>query len=228
MKESKQSLPALKKAFQKKLSELLEKKGFKSKKDRLIECDNNGIKQTIHLAFVDNKSENFTSLIVNLAVRVDQVEEIATSCSWADDLTAKEKKGMATLGVQIGKLLGKGQLRWDIHNNAECETVAEEVFSLLKEVGIPYLVEHSEMNTILKRFQSDSFNEWHALLDSKARKLPIILIILNKIEDAKVEFIHQYKLLLNEDTYHAPTYPKFVSEVCDRMNITNPMEKLDE
>jgi hypothetical protein len=228
MKESKQSLPTLKKTFQNNISELLETKGFKSKKDRLIEYDNNGIKQSIHLAFVDNRPENFTSLIVNLAVRIDQVEEIATTCSWADDLTTKEKKDMATLGVQIGKLLGKGQLRWNIHNNAECETVAEDVFILLKEVGIPYLAEHSDMNAILKRFESDSFKEWHALLDSRAIRLPIILILLHKTEDAKVEFTRQYKLLLDSDAYLAPAYPKFVSEVCDRMNITNPMEELDE
>jgi hypothetical protein len=225
MKESKQSLLALKKTFQKNLSELLAIEGFKSKKDRLIECDSNGIKQIIHLAFVDNRAENFTSLIVNLAVRIDQVEEIATACSWADDLTAKEKKGMATLGVQIGELLGKGQLRWDIHNSAECKTVAEKVLNLLLEVGLPYLVEHSDMNAVLKRFESDSFNEWHALLESRAIKLPIILIILDRIEDAKAEFARQYKLLLDDDAYLAPAYPQFISEVCDRMNITSPMEK---
>ncbi len=228
MKESKQSLPALKKTFQKNLSELLATTGFKSKKDRLIECESNGIKQIIHLAFVDNKSENFTSLIINLAVRINQIEEIATACSWADDLTAKEKKDMATLGVQIGKLLGKGQLRWDIHNDAECETVAEDVFILLKEVGIPYLKEHSDMNAILKRFESESFNEWHALLGSRAIKLPIILILLNKTEESKVEFTRQYKLLLDSEEYLAPAYPKFVSEVCNRMNIINPMRELDE
>ena len=228
MKESKQSLPTLKKALQKNLSELLETKGFKSKKDRLIEYNNNGIKQSIHLAFVDNRPENFTSLIVNLAIRIDQVEEIATACSWADDLTAKEKKDMATIGVQIGKLLGKGQLRWDIHSNAESEMVAKEVFNILLETGIPYLVEHSNMNAVLKRFESDSFKEWHALLDSRAIRLPIILIILDKIEDAKVEFTRQYKMLLDSNSYLAPAYPKFVNEVCDHMNITNPMEKLDE
>lgn len=180
------------------------------------------------MAFVDNKSENFTSLIINLAVRINQVEEIATACSWADDLKAKEKKEMATLGVQIGKLLGKGQLRWDIRNNVECKTVAEEVFSLLLEVGIPYLVEHSDINAVLKRFESDSFKEWHALLDSRAIRLPILLIILGRTEEAKAEFTRQYKLLLDDDAYLAPAYPQFINEVCDRMNITNPMEKLDE
>jgi len=143
-------------------------------------------------------------------------------------LTAKEKKDMATIGVQIGKLLGKGQLRWDIHSNAESEMVAKEVFNILLETGIPYLVEHSNMNAVLKRFESDSFKEWHALLDSRAIRLPIILIILDKIEDAKVEFTRQYKMLLDSNSYLAPAYPKFVNEVCDHMNITNPMEKLDE
>jgi len=70
MKESKQSLPTLKKALQKNLSELLETKGFKSKKDRLIEYNNNGIKQSIHLAFVDNRPENFTSLIYYSRLRM--------------------------------------------------------------------------------------------------------------------------------------------------------------
>ena len=228
MKKSKQSLPELKKTLQNNLSKLLELKGFRSKKDRIIEHDNNGIKQSIHLAFVDNRPEDFTSLIVNLAVRIDRVEEIATACSWANDLTAKEKKEMATLGVQIGKLLDKGQLRWDIHNNAECETVAKEVFNLLEEVGIPYLIEHSDMNAILKRFESESFDKWHVLLGSRAIKLPIILYLLDKKEDAKVEFLRQYKLLLDADEYLAPVYPKFVSEACNHMNIINPMEELDE
>ena len=137
MQNSKQSLPTLKKELQKKLSDLLKTYGFKSKKDRLIEFDNNSVKQIIHLAFVDNNSDNFTTLIVNLAFRIHQVEEIVTACSWANDLTPREKKEKATLGVQIGKLLDKGQLRWDIHNDADCEDVARKVFILLEENWYP-------------------------------------------------------------------------------------------
>lgn len=224
MQKSRQSLPALKKEVQKKLSDLLKTHGFKSKKDRHIEFNNDDAKQIIHLAFVDNNSEDFTSLIVNLAVRIHQVEEMVTACSWADGLTPKEKKGTATLGVQIGKLLGKGQLRWDIHNDADCEDVARKVFDLLEETGIPYLAKYSDTNAVLKKFESDSFKEWHALLDSRAIRLPIIYILLDRIDDAKNEFTRQHKLLLDSDDYLAPAYPLFVSEICKRMNIFNPTE----
>ena len=86
------------------------------------------------------------------------------------------------------------------------------------------MVEHSDMNAILKRFESNSFKEWHALLDSRAIRLPIIYILLDRVDDAKNEFIRQHELLCDSDDYLAPAYPLFVSEICKRMNITNPME----
>jgi hypothetical protein len=225
MKESKQSLAFLKEMVQKKLSFYLETYGFKSKKERCLEYENGDVRQTIHLAFVDNSKENFTTLIVNLAVRINQVEEMATAFSWANDLTVKEKKNTATLGVQIGKLLDKGQLRWNINDEAECDKVAKEVFNLLKEFGIPYLIENSDINAVLKRFESDNFKEWHVLLNSRAIRLPIIYVLLDRIDDALIELVKQYKLLLQSDDYLAPAYPQFVKELCDRMNIANPIGK---
>lgn len=215
----------LKKNVQRDLAELLNKYNFLSKQERLIEYECNNIKQIVHLAFTENKKENTISMSVNLAIRFNQIEEMVTSCTWANDLTAKEKRNIATIGIQIGNLIGNGFMEWKIHSEEECLSVSENIFELIEKCGFHYLNSHSDLKTVLHQFQSDNFKEWHATLQGRALRMPIIYLLLGDIMSAKNEFINQYKKLCNSNDYFALLYPQFVSEICRLSNIDNPMEK---
>jgi hypothetical protein len=203
------SAKTLKMKMQDELAALLAGDGFVFVKgeQRFVRA-RGGAAQIVHLSFVDGGARGGLSVIVNLAVRHERVEALVNS--WREDLSAREKKATATLGAELGKILGRGQMRWTVASEEDCAAVAREIYGLVREHGLPYLEGYSDLTNVRERFSSGAPGQWHQFAGGRALRLPVVCALMGDPEAAQREFREQYDYLKSSDDLLARDYPSFV------------------
>lgn len=179
------------------------------------------VTHVIHIAFVINSAT--TSVIVNLAVRHEKVEDLANT--WRSELSSKDRKQTATIGNEFGRLLGRGQMRWNVRSDEDLTVLAKNIFQAIEEKSFLYLERYSELKNIQKDLSSTNPKDWHSqTISGRALRLPIIYALLGDIPKAVKEFVIQYEYLKSNDELLADDYPLFVHKVCQSFGISNPLE----
>jgi hypothetical protein len=209
----------LKQRAQEELARRLEPHGFTGRGGQRLTRRLPGAIQMLHLAFVGGGAGGSLSLILNLAVRHERVEDLAHA--WRSDLSDREKKQTATLGVELGHLIGRGQMRWQLDSPEACPKAANDAFHLLREHGLPYLERYSDLEAVKERLSSDNPDQWHQLLGGRALRLPLVYGLTGEPRAAEAEIVRQYEILKRDDDLLAKNYPVFAATACRALGLAD-------
>jgi len=215
----KATLKEMKRRAQEELARRLEPHGFAGRGAQLLARAAPGASQFVHLMFVEDRAGGSLSLALNLAVRHERVEQLANG--WREDLSEREKKQTATLGVELGRLLGRGQMRWEMDSAEACARAAESAIAPLREHGLPYLESHSDIARVKERLSSDDPREWHQLAGGRALRLPLVYALAGEPRAAEEEFVRQYDFLKSSDDFLARDYPAFAAWACRELGLAD-------
>jgi hypothetical protein len=218
---SKNNLPLkdLKKRFLDELATHLGAIGF-VKNGQQYERTIGEITQVIHIMFIDDRRSASTAVVVNLAVRHSRIEELANS--WRDDLSPKDKAATATLGIELGRLLGQGQMRRLVSSSHECVKVGNEVADLVCRHAEPYFNIYSDLKNVQDLWLSQKPQVWQQLPGGRAIRLPLILLVRGEVDAGRREFKNQYEYLKSSGDPLAEDYRRFVEKACVLLGVRQP------
>ncbi len=196
--------------------------GFKLAQGNLLhrECDN--FVHIIHFASILQQKPKKTSVVVNLGIRCNAVEEIAAQC-YPEELSTRDRF-FASIGAQLGKLLDRGQLRFDASPLNDSNHSVEEALTLIATHGFRYFNENSDLSALLGRLRSNSFKDWHMLQPARAVRLPILLFLSQENDHAILSLQEQYRELISSNDLLADTYQAFARRLCRTFGVESPLE----
>lgn len=99
----------------------------------------------MHLSFFDHIND--FDITLDFAIRVKELEALKHKDNI--NLSEKEKKGTATLGVEYGNFIEKAQKRWTILSQEDTNVVADDINNKIIEVVVPYFDKFSHLENIL-------------------------------------------------------------------------------
>ena len=118
------------------LDDRLRPLGFRLRKTlRDFRRDVGQCSQSLHVAFI-NHSADF-DVTANVAVRHHAVEDALNE--ERPYLKESEKKLTATVGAELGNILGVGQHRWAVASERDIPLVVDGIVSYFQRVGLPFL-----------------------------------------------------------------------------------------
>lgn len=152
-------------------------------------------RQAIHLAFIGGSTE--FDVTVDVAVRFDATEEILNKRNI--HLSAREKKETFTLGAELGRIEGGGQLRWEVSDYNGIEPVAQAMYQKILAVALPYLERFSDPAQALAALSGDTRESWlHSPIHALRARRALVLAFLTKnrtelvgLARSKAEFLRQ-------------------------------------
>lgn len=140
-----------------------------------------GGRASLHLAFIEH-SKDF-DVVADVAVRFDQLEELVNA---TNSLLSKREKGQTySLGAELGSISGEGQRRWSVASLADVESVADQVVTSFREVGLPYLQKASTLEGALRLLASPGSDAWlHSPIHaSRAKRVVGLVKILGRVDE---------------------------------------------
>lgn len=154
-----------------------------------------GGRASLHLAFIKHPKD--FDVVADVAVRFDQLEDLVNA---TNSLLSKREKGQTySLGAEIGNLSGDGQRRWSVASLADVETVADQVVTSFKEVGLPYLERASTLEGALQLLTSPGRDAWlHSPIHASRLKRVVGLVKVMGREDELEARAREGALLLEE------------------------------
>ena len=145
----------------------------------------------IHLMFIENKGSQTLAVVVNIAVRHERIEGLANS--WRSDLKEKDKRRIATIGTELGKIIDRPHMRWEISSLEDSLKVAESICRAVESHGFPYLEHYSNVRNIQKCLSSDNWRDWQGQLPGgRALRLPLVCALLGQTDTTRCTFVTQY------------------------------------
>jgi hypothetical protein len=101
----------------------------------------------IHLALIRHPPTDF-DVVVNVAIRFDAIEELTGSTHPL--IKSSDRKKAATIGCELGNLLGVGQKRWTIASEGDLEPVAAQIMECCESSIFPFIEKYSDLGTVLE------------------------------------------------------------------------------
>ena len=151
----------------KEMARLMKPDGFKSK---LAEQNFSLAKPfgrwIVHLSFIPHRGVDL-HMTVGVAIRVDAVERLVND--GRPELRESDSAKTATVGCELGNLIGTGQKRWEIASSTEVGAVASSIYSEVKSIGWPFLERYSNMESLLDLLTSLNPRNWLMSHASAAR-----------------------------------------------------------
>lgn len=191
--------------------------GF-SLRQQHFEKDTQDLVKMIHIAFINDRSKKGVAAVVNLAVRHKKIESFVNRLR--REVSEADKRQSATIGTQLGKLLGKGQLRWAVATRTDAAKAADEIFKLLERYGIDYLNEFSSLESIAKKWSHPKPLSWDQSDIGRAWRLPVLLAILGRNDAAAEEFAAQHEYLREQEGSEASErYLEFARIVSEEFGL---------
>lgn len=179
-----------------------------------------GVTLTVHVAYIDDRPRGATDAVVNLAVRHDAVEVVVNA--HRGDLPVAVQRETATLGVQLGQLVGRGQVRLMLRDGG-VEMAAREALDLLVSHGLAYLDAHADLAAVERRFASLSFKDWHQLSGGRAVRWPVVLGLLGRVEEGAACLRRLSESFAPADAPTAAVYPAFAADWAVAFDSPNPL-----
>jgi hypothetical protein len=159
------------------LDDRLHPLGFRLRKTlRDFRREVRGCSQFLHIAFINHPSD--FDVTADVAVRHHPVENMLNE--ERTYLKESEKKLTATVGAELGNILGIGQHRWTVANERDIPIVVDGVVNHFEKVGLPFLERFTSLEEV---FRVLSVNRSEALLvcplpEKRARLREIIGALL--------------------------------------------------
>jgi hypothetical protein len=154
-----------------------------------------GGRACLHLALIKHRTD--FDAVADVAVRFDQLEDLINA---SNSLLSKREKGQTySLGAEIGNISGDGQRRWSVASLADVETVADQVVTSFKEVGLPYLDRASTLEGALRLLTSPGRDAWlHSPIHASRLKRVVGLVkVMGRVDELEAR-AREGALLLEE------------------------------
>ncbi len=103
-------------------------------------------RQIFHIAFI-NHSNDF-DVIADVAIRHHQIEDLINEEKTY--LSQAQKKSTATLGTELGNILGIGQQRWSIASKQDIPLVINDIIDYFQKLALPFLERFSSLEEVSK------------------------------------------------------------------------------
>lgn len=154
-----------------------------------------GGRASLHLAFIEHPKD--FDVVADVAVRFDQLEDLVNA---TNSLLSKREKGQTySLGAEIGNISGDGQRRWSVASLADVDTVADQVVTSFKEVGLPYLDRASTLEGALRLLTSPGRDAWlHSPIHaSRVKRVVGLVKVMGRVDELEAR-AREGALLLEE------------------------------
>lgn len=179
----------------------------RTKNNRLIH-DSIEVISIIHFSYL--KTGQDFQAVVNVASRHRQVEDVANS--WNEDITARVARRTATLGVELGALIGDGQQRYELSTTMKIDSSAKSLAERIRHFGIDYLDRNKHRLEVIRRFRSIDLRERHQTRGGIAIRLPTLLALELDLEGATEELARQRLELQKANDILLGRYEQFASK----------------
>lgn len=106
---------------------------------------------SIHLTFIRHPPTDF-DVVVGASIRFDAVENMTQD---ADSLVKpSDRKKSATIGCELGNLLGVGQKRWTVASDGDIGPVASEIVIECEATLLPFIQRYSDLGHVLETLRA--------------------------------------------------------------------------
>ena len=161
-------------------------------KDRRFVKVQPAIRWAVGLNFVKHPAD--FDVIVGVMVRFDALEELV----FEGEINPEPSY---SLGAQLGRLSGRGELRWSVHTHEDIEPVCNSLYKTVVNFGLPYLEKYSNMEAALEVLGRDDRAAWmHSPLHyaRAERALGLAFLVQNKeafkrLSAEKTKFLTEQK-----------------------------------
>lgn len=151
-------------------------------------------------------------LVVNVAIRVDAVNNLVFG---TDPLLSKaEARDTATVGAELGNLIGKGPLMWTVSDPGEVPSLVASMLEAYEKIGLPYLSRYSDLEEMLRGLRGNGQEAF--LLDSSLAYRCMKAVALAKVLEKENEIdtlIGECSMALDlkEDKFELNQFKGFLS-----------------
>jgi len=137
----------------------------------------------LHLSIV--RGGELAEITASAALRVNAVEDLVNSADVS--LSKKLAKETSTAGAELGNLRDGRPIVWYLHADDPVEGVAHQIVSVFTEIGLPYLDELSNLDTLLARLAESGDRAWlvSPLPDARFKRAVALAVVLARMETAK-------------------------------------------
>ncbi len=165
----------------------------------------------MHLAFIDHRTD--FDVTMDLAVRFDAVEDMINEDSTY--LSKKEKTQTYSLGVQLGNLVGKGQMRWSVKTAADVLPATNGIVAEFEKYGLPYLERVSSMRSAFELLTSPGEESWiHSPIHSVRAKRVLAMAKILGMGDRLAPIASEYERFLEElKDFGAADFKRFAARI---------------
>lgn len=146
-------------------------------------------KVSIHLTFI-NHSNDF-DVTVDFAIRLNDVEDILNAID--DPMIPPRKLNTYTIGAELGHIIGEGQKRWTIENEANVRIAIREIYLAILSIFFPLIEKYVTKESIYElavKDGEDGETFWGSTYD-RARCAIVLAGILQKGADIRMELVQK-------------------------------------
>ena len=161
------------------VGERLRPLGFRLRKSyRDFYRDVGPCRQFFHISFI-NRPGDF-DVTADVAVRHHLVEDVLNQ--GRPYLKDTERKQTATVGAELGSILGTGQHRWTVSGASDIPFVAGSMASFFERAGLPFLERFTSLEETFRVLREDSKEARLIcpIYNERARAIEVIGVLLSR------------------------------------------------
>lgn len=144
------------------------------------------------------------SIIPNISVRHNSLEELLLKTG----VISKKDTTRTTIGCLTTSLLNKS---YDYINTNNAINIAQEIFDDIQKVQESF-INLSNKQWIIKKFESSTSKDWLDSISMRARLIPLLYLVDNKIEEA-IQTAKELTIELGEKDQMIPNIKQFNIEL---------------
>jgi hypothetical protein len=183
--------------------------GFSRPEGQTAERKTDAGRVAVHLSFIEHETD--FDVTTDVAIRFDSVEELVHRSN--ELLSRREKLQTFTLGAELGTLKTGEPLRWTVTSHADVPAVAAAILAELREVGLPYVDQYSQIENAFDVLSRDDREVWvHSPVHwERAKRACALLIVMGRRAEVRALGERKLAFLRSVNDPGIPLFEKFLS-----------------
>ena len=143
---------------------------------------------------------------MDVAIRIDAIEQVVNQ--FEAGITDAERRRSTTLGAELGNIVGREPLRWNVSELNDIPTVVDYIAKAFERVGLRYLSAHSDIESVYRVLSStDPKDRVHSpILGARCMRAVVAAYVLERSNDLDL-LIHRCEdQLSQEDDLYLPDF----------------------
>lgn len=145
----------------------------------------------INIAFV-NHSDDF-DVLVGASIRFDQLEDMIHEGLDLKLLRESEKKDTASIGGDLGNIIGTGQQRWTIRSEHDLDVVEKSICEMIVKVALPYIEKYKSRDALFELLLRDDIEAERLVPFSEYRAMKAVALAKILGKESMIDDIVQVK-----------------------------------